>query len=77
MNPERIARILNILKGLGAAIGVSLIGMAILAAVVVYLPISDGLLLGLNQALKVLSIGLGVLTAVGRGGSKGLSLIHI
>ncbi len=71
MNPERIARILNILKGLGAAIGVSLIGMAILAAVVVYLPISDGLLLGLNQALKVLSIGLGVLTAVGRGGSKG------
>lgn len=71
MNQERIARILSILKGLGVAIGVSLIGMAILAAAVVYLPISDGLLLGLNQALKIVSICLGVLVAVGPGGSKG------
>lgn len=64
----------SVLRGLGAAVGLTLIGMLILAALVVWARLGDRALIMLNQALKILAIGLGALTAVGPGGRRGLAL---
>lgn len=65
---------LSIIRGLGAAIGVTLPGMATLSLLVVYAHLSDGVLMALNQALKLIAIFVGVWTAVGPGGTRGLAL---
>lgn len=70
----RTETILRLLKGLGAAILITLGGMAVLAALVIFTPISDALLTVLNQLLKVASIFFGTLFAVGRGGERGFAL---
>ncbi|MDL2206341.1 TIGR04086 family membrane protein [Eubacteriales bacterium OttesenSCG-928-N13] len=70
----RLDTMLRILKGLGMAIAITLGGMAVLAALVIFTPMSDGLLTTLNQLLKVVSIFFGALIAVGRGGEKGLAM---
>ena len=62
---------LDILKGLLAAVGLTLLMMAVVAALIVWLRLSDSLLTGLNQVMKVLSILLGTALAVGRGGRRG------
>lgn len=64
----------SVLRGLGAAVGLTLIGMLILAALVVWARLGDRALIMLNQALKILAIGLGALMAVGPGGRRGLAL---
>lgn len=61
-----------LLRGLAAAIGVTLIGMLILAALVVWAALSDTALGALNQALKLLAMAVGVLWAVRPGGERGL-----
>ena len=61
----------SILKGLLAAIALTIAMMAAVAAAAVWLKVSDGLLTALNQAMKALSILLGTLVAVGRGGERG------
>lgn len=74
MASVRSDTIMKILKGLGITILATLVGMALLAALVILTPISDGLLAALNQVLKVVAIFLGALTAVGRGGERGFAI---
>ena len=58
--------------GLAAAVGATLVGMLILAALVVWAALSDTALGALNQALKLIAIAAGVLCAVRPGGERGL-----
>lgn len=62
---------LSILKGLLVAVGVTLVMMAVVAALSVWLRLSDGLLTALNQVMKLAGILLGTSAAVGRGGHRG------
>ncbi len=71
---NRSDTVFALLKGLGLAILITLGGMAILAALVILTPISDGLLTMLNQVLKVVAIFVGALAAVGRGGERGFAI---
>ena len=71
MKRNRWNVLLGLLKGLLSAVALTLLGMAGIAALAVYGQVSDGMIRGLNQALKCLAILLGVLVAVGRGGEKG------
>ena len=65
---------LSMIRGLLAAIGVTLPGMAVLALMVVYAHLTDGALTALNQALKLTAIFAGAYRAVGRGGTRGFAL---
>ena len=71
MARSRISILAAILKGLLAAIALTLVCMVIFAALVVFLHISDTFLAVLNQILKAAAIILGVRFAVGRGGERG------
>ena len=62
----------RLLKGLGAAVAVTVIGVAVFALLMQWIKPSDGVIRGFNQVLKLLSIAVGVWTAVGRGGEGGL-----
>ena len=63
-----------VLRGLAGAVALTLAGVVILAALVVWVRLSDKTLIMLNQALKIAAIGLGVLLAVRPGGRRGLAL---
>ena len=71
MKSARTAALGSILKGVLLAAAVTLAGMLLLAAAVIYLDISDGVLTALNQVLKVISVLLGTRFAVGIGGERG------
>ena len=71
MGKNRLNVVAALLRGLLVAIAMTLLGMAGIAALAVYARASDGLIRGLNQALKGLAIILGTWAAVGRGGEKG------
>lgn len=71
MGKNRLSAATALLRGLLAAIAVTLLGMAGIAALAVYARATDGLIRGLNQVLKCLAILLGVWAAVGRGGERG------
>lgn len=71
MSASRTAALSSLLKGLLAAIAITLIGMLLIAAVALFARPSDGLLTALNQILKFLAILIGTRAAVGRGGSRG------
>ena len=71
---DRVQTLLAIGKGLLLASVVTVIGMVALAALVIFAPISDGVLLAANQVLKVASVFLGVRSAVGVGGHRGFAL---
>ena len=62
---------LALARGLGAAVGLTLILMAIIAALAVWARLSDGLITALNQVMKLASILLGATVAIGRGGERG------
>lgn len=68
---KRAGALLSILKGLFVAAAVTLLGMALIAALVLAARLNDGLLTALNQLLKALAVVLGVCAAVERGGSRG------
>jgi putative membrane protein (TIGR04086 family) len=70
----RAETLLALLKGIGSAILITLAGMVLLSAIVVFFPVSDGALLALNQILKIASIFFGALIAVGFGGKRGFAL---
>ena len=53
-----------LLRGLAAAVGATLVGMLILAALVVWAALSDTALGALNQALKLIAIAAGVLISL-------------
>lgn len=63
---------IRILKGLGVAILVTLIGVAVFALVMQWIKPSDGAVRIFNQVLKLAAIAGGVWAAVGRGGEGGL-----
>ena len=65
---------LAMIKGMGAAVGLTLPGMAVIALLVVYARLSDGGVTALNQALKLAAIFCGAYRAVGRGGTRGFAL---
>lgn len=71
MATKRASALLSILKGLLAAAAVTLLGMALIAALVLTARLSDGVLTLLNQLLKALAVVLGVRAAVERGGNRG------
>ena len=62
----------RILKGLGVAVLVTLIGVAVFALIMQWIKPSDGAVRIFNQVLKLAAIAGGVWAAVGRGGEGGL-----
>ncbi len=72
-NEARRAACGSIGKGLAAAVAVTLPGMALIALAAVYANPGDGVILTLNQALKLTAIFAGVWTAVGPGGTRGFA----
>lgn len=71
MKSARTQALGAILRGILAAAAATLAGMLALAAAVIWLDVSDGVLTALNQALKLLSVALGAHLAVGVGGERG------
>ena len=71
MKRRRLSITCSLLKGIIAAILITLAGMLIMAAAVVFLGMSDTLIRILNQVLKVCSVALGAWLAVGLGGERG------
>ena len=63
---------LRILKGLGAALLVTVAGVAVFALLMQWLRPSEGVVRIVNQVLKLLSVGVGVYVAAGRGCEGGL-----
>ena len=63
---------LRILKGLGVAVAVTIVGVAVFALLMQWLRPSDGVVRVFNQVLKLAAIVAGVWVAVGRGGEGGL-----
>ena len=71
MTRSRTKTLLSLLKGLAGAILLTLLLMAVVAALAAMGRISDDLLMVLNQLMKLAAILLGVTLAVGRGGRRG------
>lgn len=65
-------RLMRVARGVIIASAITLIAIAALAALVIYAGLKEEWLMTLNQVVKVASIVLGVLAAVGVGGDKGL-----
>lgn len=63
---------LNILKGLGASMLVTLAGVVLFALLMQWIKPTEGAVRIFNQVLKLLSIAVGVWVAVGRGCEGGL-----
>ena len=62
----------RLLRGVGVSILTTLVGVALFSLLMQWVKPSDGAIRVFNQVLKLLSIALGVWSAVGRGGEKGL-----
>lgn len=62
----------RLLKGLGAALLVTVAGVAIFALIMQWVKPTENAVRIFNQALKLVSIAVGVFIAVGRGGDGGL-----
>ena len=62
----------RLLRGLGVSILTTLVGVALFSLLMQWVKPSDGAIRVFNQVLKLLSIAVGVWSAVGRGGEKGL-----
>lgn len=62
----------HFLRGLGISVLTTLVGVAVFSLLMQWLRPSDGAIRVFNQLLKLCSIALGTLCAVGRGGEKGL-----
>ena len=63
---------LGLLKGLGAALLVTVAGVAVFALLMQWMRPSEGAVRLINQVLKLASVGTGVYVAVGRGCEGGL-----
>ena len=69
---RRSGRLTRLLRGLSVSVLVTLIGVALFSLLMQWMRPSDSVIRVFNQILKLASIALGVLAAVGRGGEKGL-----
>ena len=56
--------IFQILKGVGIALALSFLGVIILASVLRFTPLPDGVIYPANQTIKVVSAGIGALLFV-------------
>lgn len=63
---------MRLLKGLGAALLVTVAGVAVFALLMQWVKPSEGAVRLVNQVLKLVSVGVGVYVAVGRGCEGGL-----
>ena len=72
MKRRRLSMAGALIKGLLIAVGVTLTGIMLMAAAVIYLGMPDTLIRILNQLLKIVSVLLGTFFAVRKGGEKGL-----
>ena len=72
MKSRRKSAAMGLIRGIIAAIGITLIGMVILAGMVIFTGMGDSLIRILNQVLKALAVITGAYLAVGRGGERGL-----
>jgi putative membrane protein (TIGR04086 family) len=72
MKRRRVQAARALIRGVLAAAAITLIGMLILSAAIIFVGMSDGLLRAMNQLLKVASVALGAYLGVGRGGERGL-----
>ncbi len=63
---------LRLLKGLGAALLTTVIGVAVFALMMQWIRPAEGVVRIFNQVLKLVSIGVGVWMAVGKGQEGGL-----
>lgn len=72
MKRQRVQAIRALIRGVLAAAAITLIGMLILSAAIIFIGMSDTLLKVLNQILKIASVALGAYLGVGRGGERGL-----
>ena len=72
MKKRRLGIAAALAKGLIAAVLVTVLGMLIMAAAIIFIGMSDGAIRISNQFLKILAAALGTLAAVGRGGQRGL-----
>lgn len=71
MAVNRRSAALGLARGLLAAVGVTLVGMVVIAVLTLLAKVSDGAIMALNQVLKLCALALGALAAVGRGGERG------
>ena len=72
MSRGRGATLWSVARGVLTAAGVTLAGMLIMAAAIMYLGLSEVWLTPLNQVLKLAAVLAGAYLAVGRGGERGL-----
>ena len=72
MKKRRLGAAAALAKGLIAAVLVTLLGMLLMAAAVIFIGMGDGAIRILNQFLKIIAVFLGTFLAVGRGGERGL-----
>ena len=68
---NRRSTALALLKGLLAAVALTLVWMAALAALTALARISDGMITALNQVMKLAAIAMGACVSIGRGGERG------
>lgn len=61
-----------LVRGVLAAAAITLLGMLILSAAIIFVGMSDGLIKVFNQILKIAAVALGAYLGVGRGGERGL-----
>lgn len=71
MSMTRKKALLALGKGFTAAVGVTLVLMAGIAALAVFARASDGVLMALNQVMKLAAILVGATIAIGPGGERG------
>ena len=63
---------LGALRGLAVAVGITALGMLALGLMAGYTAVTDDTIRLMNQCLKLVSVLLGTLAAVGMGGERGL-----
>ena len=72
MKGRRFSAAKALIRGLLAAIAVTLAGMLLLATLIVFVGMSDSLIRILNQVLKAAAVIVGALAGIGLGGDRGL-----
>lgn len=68
---QRRSTLLSLVKGLFAAILLTLLLMVVVAILAIRMNLSDAALVALNQLIKLAGVLLGVFVCVGRGGRRG------
>jgi putative membrane protein (TIGR04086 family) len=72
MKRRRAQAVGALVRGVLVAAAITLIGMLVLSAAIIFIGMPDTLLRVLNQVLKIASVALGAFLGVGRGGERGL-----